>query len=247
MQVEFVGLPGCGKSTVVAALEQRLKARRYRVQGLRNAARATMKTAQPKIGFLARRGERTSLYGALVWAQQHPELFQWMFRLSQTDLVALLWGMEALSQQGILMKHGDPAQIILNDEGFLQRFAWNFIESNAPEDIAAISRLLDPDFLTVHILLDPAASYERSKLRRKGVPIGLKSADDAGTVAKFASYQTAIDKFVAARRAVGSRVFEVDGARDLETVLDEIEGCLLPCLPVPPPAPAPRKPKKLAE
>jgi hypothetical protein len=39
----------------------------------------------------------------------------------------------------------------------------------------------------------------------------------------------------------------VDGARDLETVLDEIEGCLLPCLPVPPPAPAPRKPKKLAE
>jgi thymidylate kinase len=231
--VEFVGLPGCGKSTVVAALEQRLKARRYRVQGLRNAARATMKTAQPKIGFLARRGERTSLYGALVWAQQHPELFQWMFRLSQTDLVALLWGMEAL--------------FILNDEGFLQRFAWNFIESNAPEDIAAISRLLDPDFLTVHILLDPAASYERSKLRRKGVPIGLKSADDAGTVAKFASYQTAIDKFVAARRAVGSRVFEVDGARDLETVLDEIEGCLLPCLPVPPPAPAPRKPKKLAE
>lgn len=222
MQVEFVGLPGCGKSTLASALEKRLVAEGFRAQGLRNAAKAAIAGVQDKIGFLRRRGERVSLYGCFVFAHKNPELFEWMFRMSHTDFVALSWGMEALSQVGILQEHGDADLIVLNDEGFLQRLSWNFMSLEGGPEVTQVSALLPDDFITVHLIVPPEEAYTRTKDRKKGVPIGMKCADDAQTLAKFARYGAMMDSFVAARRDRGCVVCEVDAGQDMELVMDEV-------------------------
>jgi thymidylate kinase len=243
MQVEFVGLPGCGKSTLASALEKRLAAEGYRAQGLRNAAKAAIAAAQDKIGFLRRRGERISLYGCFVFAHKNPELFEWMFRMSHKDFVALSWGMEALSQIGILQEHGDPELIVLNDEGFLQRLSWNFIGLEDGPEVAEISALLPDDFITIHLTLPQDLAYARTKDRKKGIPSGLKAKTDAETLAKLARYGTMLDRFVEARRARGCPVFKVDTEQDIDLIVDEVIAHLRPFLPVAKPAKQKRKAK----
>lgn len=233
MQVEFVGLPGCGKSTLSSALEKRLVAEGYRAQGLRNAAKAAIAAVHDKIGFLRRRGERVSLYGCFVFAHKNPKLFEWMFQLSHKDFVALSWGMEALSQVGIIQEHGDANLIVFNDEGFLQRLSWNFMVLEGGSDVAGISALLPDDFLTVHLTLGPDAAFQRTKERKKGVPIGMKSIDDAETLTKFVRYGAMLDRFVAARRDRGCVVYEVDAGQDVDLVIEQVLLCLRPHLPPP--------------
>jgi thymidylate kinase len=238
MQVEFVGLPGCGKTTLVSALEKRLAAEGFRAQGLRNAAKAAIAGVQNKIGFLRQRGERTSLYGSLIFAHKNPELYQWMFKLSNKDFVALIWGMEALSQIGILQEHGARDLIVLNDEGFLQRLSWNFIELEDGPEIAEISRLIPDDFLTVHLTLDAAQAYGRTKGRKKGIPQPLKGTDDAEAITKFARYGVMLDRFVNERRSCGCEVFVVDAGQEPDAVLEEVLPYLRPFLPTPIPVSA---------
>ncbi len=246
MLVEFVGLPGCGKTTLAAALEKRLVADGFRAQGLRNAAKAAIDGVKDNIGFLRRRGERISLYGCFAFAHKNPELFEWYFRMSHKDFMVLNWGMEGLSQLGILQEHGDPDIVVLNDEGFLQRLSWNFIDSQDGPEVAAISALLPDDFLTVHITLPADVAFARTKERRKGVPIGLRREDDAETLARFESYDAMLDMFVAARRDRGCVVYEVDAAQDLEAVVQALLHHLHPHLPAPAPVPTPaKKPRKV--
>jgi thymidylate kinase len=233
VQVEFVGLPGCGKSTVLVALEQRMKAGGVAVQGLRNAARAAMQQAEGSVSFLRRRGERTSLYGCMLWAHENPDLFQRIFRLSHTDFISLIWGMESLSQQGIISKHGAKDLIILNDEGFLQRIAWNFIEHGTQAEIEEICQLLDPGFITLHLTLDAKDALGRAKNRRKGVPIGLKGKDEADSLLKFQRYGGVLDSFVAARQAQSRPVLVLDASSDIDRNVDAIMVFLHPLLPQP--------------
>ncbi|RUS59199.1 hypothetical protein EGN72_14730 [Pseudorhodobacter sp. E13] len=243
MQVELVGLPGCGKSTLASALEKRLTAEGHRAQGMRNAAKAAITAKQDKIGFLRRRGERVSLYGCLVFAHKNPELFQWMFRLSHTDFVALTWGMEALSQVGILQEHGDKDLIVMNDEGFLQRLAWNFTALGDGPEIAEISQLIPPDFVTLNLTLPTEHAYQRTKDRKKGIPSPLKGDTDTEALAKFARYGDMLDRFVAARRARGCVVIDIDAAPEMDTVVETALAALAPLLPAAKPVKKPRKAK----
>lgn len=245
MHVEFVGLPGCGKSTLASALEKRLLAEGFQVQGLRNAAKAAIAEVKDKVGFLRQRGERISLYGCFLFAHKNPELFEWMFRMSHKDFAALSWGMEALSQYGIVHEHGDPDHIILNDEGFLQRFSWNFMEMGDRSQAEMVSDLLPDDFLTVHMTLTPEDAYRRAKGRKKGVPSALKSADPAASVAKFASYGAALDWFVAARQERGCVVIEVDARAEPDAVIDEALMVLRANLPVLGPVSKPKRRKAM--
>lgn len=245
MQVEFVGLPGCGKSTLASALEKRLKADGFQAQGLRNAAKAAIASVQDKIGFLRRRGERVSLYGCFLFAHKNPDLFEWMFRMSHKDFVALSWGMEALSQVGILQEHGAPDLIVLNDEGFLQRLSWNFKEMGAEADVLEVSRLLPDDFLTVHLTITPDAAFLRTQGRKKGIPIGMKGTNEADILQNFTRYGAMIDQFVTARRQRGCMVCEVDASQEINAVAEDVLAHLQPYLPtVLRPAPRKRRAEK---
>ena len=238
MHVEFVGLPGCGKTTLAEELEKRLVAEGFRAQGLRNAAKAAIDGVKDEIGFLRRRGERVSLYGCFAFAHKNPELFEWFFRMSHKDFTGLSWGMECLSQLGILQEHGDADLVVLNDEGFLQRLSWNFIDLQDGPEVGAICALLPDDFLTVHMILPADVAYARTKGRKKGVPIALRREDGAETLARFGCYDAMQNTFVTARRDRGCVVYEVDAMQDLEALVEEVIHHLHRHLPAPAPVPA---------
>jgi thymidylate kinase len=241
--VEFVGLPGCGKSTLAARLEKQLCADGYPAQGMRNATRTVSVEIQDKVGFLRRRGERASLYGCFVFAHENPKLFEWMFRTSHDDFVALIWGMEALSQIGILQKHGPKDLIILNDEGFMQRVSWNLMELGDGPELAEVIALLPADFLTVHMVLPPAQAYARTQDRRKGVPAPLRGETDAQAVEKFERYEKMLRRSANIRQSLGHRVIELDASQDEDSVITEALAALKPLLTRPVEVAKPKKRK----
>lgn len=218
MMVEFVGLPGCGKSTLAGSLETLLKKDGIRAQGMRNAAVAAMARMQGKIGFLRHRQERTSLYGCLAFAQTHPELFEWVFRTSREDFNFLLWNMETVAQMGILEKHGPADLVVLNDEGFLQRFAGNFIGKKATKEIDEVSALLPRDFMTIYLMVPPKLAQTRAKERRKGIPLALRADTDAKVLTQFRRYDKVLRRWVDARKALGCAVLELDASGESEEV-----------------------------
>tara|TARA_R110002096_G_scaffold15036_10_gene52984 strand:+ start:3926 stop:4666 length:741 start_codon:yes stop_codon:yes gene_type:complete len=246
MMVEFVGLPGCGKSTLATRLEKQLCAEGYRARGMRNATRAVSVGLQDKVGFLRRRGERASLYGCFVFAHENPKLFEWMFRTSHDDFVALIWGMEALSQIGILQKHGPEGLIALNDEGFMQRLSWNLMELGDGPELAEVIALLPEGFVTVHLTLTPEIAYARTQERRKGVPVPLRGDTDDEALRKFSRYDVMLRRSAEIRRSCGNVVIDIDAEQDEDSVVATTAAALRPLLPPPVVKTAPRK-RKLPE
>jgi len=246
MMVEFVGLPGCGKSTLATRLEKQLRAEGFQAQGMRNATRTVSVELQDKLGFLRRRGERASLYGCFVFAHENPKLFEWMFRTSHDDFVALIWGMEALSQIGILKKHGPEGLIALNDEGFMQRVSWNLMELGDGPELAEVIALLPDDFVTVHLTLPADTAYTRTKERRKGVPVPLRGDTTEDALRKFSRYEAMLRRSAEIRRSRGNVVIDVDAEQDEDRVLETALAALRPHLPLPVAKAKPRK-RKLRE
>jgi len=211
MMIEFVGLPGCGKTTLTASLERRLVASGFRVQGLRNATKALMAERQASIGFVRHRPERISLYGLCLFAQTAPELHDWVVRTSHGEFTTLIWNMEAMSQLGIVAALGPSDLAVLNDEGFLQRLASNFISNPDDPKLPEIISLVPRDILTVAIGLSPERAFERARTRRKGIPLILRSADDEQVLDGFKLFDRALTRAIASRKAQGSVVLEIDG------------------------------------
>jgi thymidylate kinase len=233
MLVEFVGLPGCGKTTLVMQLEKQLFAEGHRAKGLRNATSELMIGLQDKIGFLRQRKERVSLYGCLVFAHENPKLFDKIFGASRDDFVALIWGMETLSQIGIIQKHGPKDLVVLNEEGFLQRLSWSYLDREDGPELAEVIALLPPDFVSLHMTLPPEVAYARSQDRRKGVPTPLKGNSDAEAILNFDRYDAKLRQSTKLRRAQGGTVLEIDASMTIDAVLEAALTALRPLLSLP--------------
>lgn len=209
--VEFVGLPGCGKTTLTASLERRLAAAGVRAQGLRNATKSIMAQEQARIGFIRHRPERISLYGLCLFARSAPALHDWVVRTSHGEFTTLIWNMEAMSQLGIVGSLGPSDLVVLNDEGFLQRLASNFIADPDDPTLPGIISHVPPEILTVSIRISPDQALDRARGRRKGIPLILRAQGDEEVRQGFARFEQAIENAVSCRQAQGCAVLELDG------------------------------------
>lgn len=226
--VEFVGLPGCGKTTVTASLERRLAAAGFRAQGLRNATKAIMAEQQPKIGFIRHRPERISLYGLSLFANQAPDLHDWVVRTSHGEFTNLIWNMEAMSQLGIVAALAPPDLVVLNDEGFLQRLASNFISDPDNPRLPEVIGLIPRDVLTVSITISPETALERARARRKGIPLILRASEDEAVTDGFDRFDRALRCAVGSMQANGGEVLEVDGALHPDRIVEQVTEWLTP-------------------
>jgi len=228
--LEFVGLPGCGKTTVTASLERRLAAAGFRAQGLRNATKSIMAQQQGRIGFLRHRPERISLYGLCLFASQAPELHDWVVRTSHGEFTTLIWNMEAMSQLGIVAALGPADLVVLNDEGFLQRLASNFISDPDDPDLPKVIGLVPPHILTVAIGITPETALERVRARRKGIPLILRSAEEEEVIDGFNRFDRALCCAITNRQANGGEVLDIDGSLHPDAISEKVMEWLSPRL-----------------
>ena len=78
MLVEFVGLPGAGKTSLITEAETQLRTAGCKACGLRDLSKRGVERLRGDIGFIRRRSERISLYGALEYRKLHPQIFDFL-------------------------------------------------------------------------------------------------------------------------------------------------------------------------
>ncbi len=223
MLVEFVGLPGSGKTSLVIATHERMRARGFVTKGLREAAKSGVKAVRDRgtIGFL-KRPERICLYGALEFRKAHPKVFDALCA-SQSDTPHLTpWTMDVLSHLYYVSEQSRyDGGFILCDEGLVHRGVASFIGTKGTRAFAAYNKALPDNFILVNLAVPPETALERSGARRKGTP-ALRHQPHRDPLDVLRENAALIERACKARRARGLQVIEIDGTAPLETCTEQL-------------------------
>ena len=229
MIIEFAGIPGSGKSLLATRLKQKLADAGYPSDWLRTAASSALEARQGSIRFLINRPDRNGIYGIGLMAQQAPAMMAHLLgaqgqpdaRTDKRALKTLIRNLEMMAQSGIVARYVAPDQIILNDEGFLQRITAHFFSSG---DLAGFEDCLAdvPAAVTVYVRLPAAESLRRIRGRQKGVPLLFRSTDDATILAQFEAFDALLERGGTALENRGMTVLRLDGQQSPDDLLERL-------------------------
>ncbi|MFM2390176.1 MAG: hypothetical protein RLZZ437_1731 [Pseudomonadota bacterium] len=226
MLIEFIGLPGSGKSTLIATLAEKLREERLRCNSLRMVARDLMEEGRTHIRFLQRRAERTGIYGCFSFAHNNPALFDALLQATRHDLGRTLWNMDMLAQMHFLSRRTVEDTLIFMDEGFLHRGVSAF--SDRPDRAAFQHYLscLTHDFITVHVATPLDFAIARAANRIKPVPFLGKAAEESVGMANLNEFADLVQIACETRFAAGKVVLTVDGMLAPELAALQLAGAL---------------------
>jgi predicted kinase len=209
--IEFIGLPGSGKTTIFAELAAQLHKERLRCNTLRMVARDRMEEGRTHIRFLQRRAERVGLYGCFSFAHEQPALFDALLQATRHDLGRTLWNMEMLAQIHFVSKQPVDDTLIFLDEGFLHRGVSAF--SDRPDRAAFRHYLscLTHDFITVHVETPLDVAIARAASRTKPVPFLGRAAEPETGMDSLQEFAELVQIACDTRRAAGKTVLTVNG------------------------------------
>ncbi len=172
MIFEFVGLPGSGKSTIFTAAADRLHQAGLQTTTMRMLAKHAVETDHRKIGFLRRRVERASLYGAMAFGQDYPRIFDLLIANARGDLSTGLWNMEMLSHLHFAGWCGLPDHPVFMDEGFLHRGAATFLLTRDEAGFRDYLGMIPRSHCVIHVAASVELAVDRAQGRKlkKRVP-----------------------------------------------------------------------------
>ena len=229
MLVEFVGLPGAGKTSLITETETRLRAAGFNASGLRELSKRGVERLRGDIGFIRRRSERISLYGALEYRKTHGEVFDFLCQAQDRVPELTLWSMELLSQLYFASDDLAGDQIAFSDEGLVHRGIAAQIGVEDQTGFDAYNAALPDDFLLVHLRVPVAIAIERAEARGKGLPATRwRKGRDPGDV--MAETERLIERACEMRRARGCRVVEIDGTQPIEAASGALQKALTAAL-----------------
>jgi predicted kinase len=209
--IEFIGLPGSGKSTLIDAVADQLRKERLRCNTLRMVARDLMEDSRTHVRFLQRRAERVSLYGCFAFAHDNPALFDALLQSTRHDLARTLWNMDMLAHIHFVSKQPLDDTLIFMDEGFLHRGVSAF--SDRPDRAAFQHYLscLSHEFLTVHVATPFDVALNRATNRSKAAPfLGRTTLHDEG-MANLQEFNALVQIACTTRQKAGKPVLTIDG------------------------------------
>jgi hypothetical protein len=224
--IEFIGLPGSGKTTIFAALAEQLHKERLRCNTLRMVARDRMEDGRTHIRFLQRRAERVALYGCFSFAHENPALFDALLQATRHDLGRTLWNMEMLAQIHFVSKQPIDDTLIFMDEGFLHRGVSAF--SDRPDRAAFQHYLscLTHDFVTVHVATPLDVAITRAASRIKPVPFLGKAAEPETGMANLQEFADLVQIACETRCQAGKTVLTVNGTLSPDMAALQLAGAI---------------------
>ena len=249
--VEFIGIPGSGKTTLMASAHAALGDSGVKAVTLADAVSIGMKrgvgdrlidvvmTRLPErmlsryseSGFIRSNALLVSLVDFMAAHPRSASAFldgqarRADFELG-TDLV-IRWYLQLVARYQLASTALDEDHVLLLDEGFAQRaitgFAHRFSEDDH-DDVTAYLRAAPRPMLLVHLALGTDLAAER--LAGRGEPEVTKRlwGTDTDPARFLADTARCVDYVVGAAREAGWEVWELDGAGDLATVTSSVVG-----------------------
>lgn len=219
MILEFIGLPGSGKSTILNAATRKLDRLGVAWDSLRLLAKRVIEEDRQKIGFLRRREHRASLYGAQAFAQTEPEIYDALFVNARTDMKTTLWNMEMLAHVYFARRRDLSKSLIFTDEGFVHRGAASFLLSRNEVGFRDYMGRVPLDHTVIHVTTPLDIAYARSQTRKlkKRIPTGWIAEDQEGTLDNLSEFEHLSHVACRILRKRGGQVIKLDGTLPVET------------------------------
>jgi len=228
MLVEFLGLPGSGKSTLIRALIPALRA-----QGVA-ARRADKLAGLPSIErdaprYLGRGPDRTTLYRTTRFRREHRGLMKHVehkLSLSQTEefLFTLTTGLYQTARE-----YGSEIGPALLDEGFVHRGVSAHLECEDALFQRYLGLIPVPE-LVVHLTLPVEAALSRAVARRAHKADAQQVHTKLGDRAVFARRDALFQMGVARLRERGATVFDVATEQSLDACVAQLTAMLHGCV-----------------
>lgn len=222
MYVEFIGLPGSGKSSLLSALTKKSAKSAVPCHSLKTVADKTHAKLIQMPGYLKRKPGRGWFLGMLTFAHQHPDVFRILFENSISDSWINLNVMELLGQYYFAQRAELGRQPILCDEGFLHRGATAFSEPDRYSDMETYLSHIPLCDAVIHIDLDIEQALARCKQRRKGLPKAYQALPEGEVIEIMTAVQEMHQLCIRHQEDAGVRVIKVDGLRPLEELRSEV-------------------------
>lgn len=165
MILEFVGLPGCGKTTLAKSVKALGKRSGLEIILPYNSS-LEEHVEKPVPRYVKRSDRRRLLYNSIRFRERFRDLNRFVEDKFRDDFedgstsMQFLYVLNGVIYQNALALDG----IYLFDESFLHR-GTAFVQNEV--DLATYLSLIPPADLTVHLKLEPEAAFERSIARRE--------------------------------------------------------------------------------
>lgn len=211
MFVEFIGLPGSGKSTLIKTLKRLSAHSDLPAVSLNHVAEEVLAARKENPGYLRRKADRGWFYGTFSFAHKYPEIFRIAFENTLINTPGQLDFLDLLGQYHFARLSQEERRLVLVDEGLLHRGAAAFLN---PEAFSSLENYLDnipaPDAV-VFIDIDIETAIERSKQRKKGIPVHYRKFTEAELFQHYEHLQ-ALHQQCLTRQ---SQVIHIDSAQPL--------------------------------
>lgn len=127
--------------------------------------------------------------------------------------------MEVLSQLAFVENFSPNDEVVINEEGYIQRLSAAFINDPHSENIEKIAAFLPHDVLTISMTISPETAILRAKGRKKGIPKAVKGSTETETLTNMHQFDQVLQKVTKVQLAKGCAVLVVDG--ESPNALDE--------------------------
>ena len=118
MMVEFLGLPGSGKTTIGGTCQPLLIKSGVKLKPIGKIAKQQAEKMRGQNRYLNRYAGRSWLFGALAFAKQYPEVYDLIEKSSKHSFATHLWAMDFMANLYFASKADTDARLFSSTKFF---------------------------------------------------------------------------------------------------------------------------------
>lgn len=222
MFVEIVGLPGCGKTTLIRAAKRPLKKAGFKFASGNKVADEQAAKQIEKNRFLKRYKPRAWIYGATKFAHESPDVFDTLLKNARGDFNQSLWLMDFFTHIYFAQQADLSDTYMFLDEGFVHRGAAAFFKNKTITGFKRYLDMIPVSDLIILIDIPTDMAIERCQNRNAGVPEAYNSSEKEDVKAKFTLLDKRLKFGAAHQEKAGAHVIRIDGSTSVKTCRDQL-------------------------